>query len=143
MSDTFKATKYRKESQSRDKNVFKATKYRALDTTQLTSEANEAFEIMSDYDNRIANGEWLDEKDRAAYRSSIDTYVDRVNRIRDGEKEYGAVFSEEEETAWSDYVANLNSEFDNVSKMFSSYPNQTEYGAAFEKSAASAVPPPS
>ena len=93
----------------------------------------QSWDILNDYDNRINKGEWLDEEDRKAYKSAIDTYIKTSTSLRGIGKTLGEGYSDEDEKKWTDSIASMNKGYDDISKHYSQFVNETEYTHWYNK----------
>jgi N12 class adenine-specific DNA methylase len=89
--------------------------------------------ILNDYEKRINKGEWLDEEDRKAYKSAIDTYIKTSTSLRGIGKTLGEGYSDEDEKKWMEGIASINKGYDEISKHYSQFVNETEYTHWYNK----------
>jgi N12 class adenine-specific DNA methylase len=89
--------------------------------------------ILNDYEKRINKGEWLDEEDRKTYKSAIDTYIKTSTSLRGIGKTLGEGYSDEDEKKWMEGIASINKGYDEISKHYSQFVNETEYTHWYNK----------
>jgi hypothetical protein len=124
---TFQPTKKKKETSS---DVFQPTSRKSYDTTVIYGwevSNRESLDILNDYNNRINKSEWLDEEDRAKYRSALDTYIETANLLREINKTFGAGYSDEDEQKWTESIASMNSAYDSTEKYYSQWIDEKDY----------------
>ena len=135
----FKATKRASNVQNNTNagtGAFKATKYKGFDETMVydwETTNKQSLDILNDYNNRINKSEWLDEEERKKYRSALDSYIETSNYLRDINKMFGEGYTAEDEKKWADSIASMNKGYDEISKYYGKFTNDTEYNHWYSK----------
>ena len=94
----------------------------------------QSLDILNDYNNRINKSEWLTKEDRENYRKALDSYIETSNYLRGINKTFGEGYSEEDEQKWSDSITSMNTGYDEISKFYSNFANDTEYNKWYKDS---------
>lgn len=94
------------------------------ETTNKTS-----VETLNNYHTRLNNNEWMSADDLNSYRTAIDNYINTGNRLR----KLGGKYTEEEEKQWNDSISSMNTTYDSVSKLHSSFKTGDDFNAWHKK----------
>ena len=93
----------------------------------------DSLNTLNNYYTKLNNNEWLSADDISAYRKALDSYISTSNRLRGLNKSIGDGYSEEDEKNWTDSIGSMNSTYDSVSKLHSSFKTAEAYDTWYKK----------
>ena len=102
----------------------------SLDSARIScwEQANrQSLDVINNYNNRINNGEWLSNEDRANYRTALDSYIETSNLLRGINKTFGKGYSDEDEQQWADSITSMNKAYDSTDKYYSQWIDEKDY----------------
>ena len=85
----------------------------------------ESYDALEKYRQRINSGGYLSAEDLAAYRKTLDSYVETSTRLRDLSRFYGQ--SVDDDDAWTKTIADMESGYKGISDYFSQWKTEDDY----------------
>lgn len=88
-----------------------------------------AYNLISDYYERINRGDWISPEEREQYKNAINEYTLSGNKLRDVSKFYGTTYTDEDERSWQNSLSSLNKGYEDINKFYGQFADADQYNS--------------
>ena len=105
------------------------TRYNPTAVYGWQAQNTSAYNLISDYYERINRGDWISPEEREQYKNAINEYTLSGNKLRDVSKFYGTTYTDEDERSWQNSLSSLNKGYEDINKFYGQFADADQYNS--------------